>query len=79
MRFVAIKNPEQQAVLMLHRIRELLMRKRTMPVNALRGHLAEYGIITPKDCLASPNVGKWPRGSLSGAGVALHPFDYRAT
>lgn len=45
MRFVPIKTPEQQAVLMLHRSRALLMRQRTMNVNALRGHLAEYGIV----------------------------------
>jgi transposase len=45
MRFVAVKGPEQQAVLMLHRTRALLMRQRTMTVNALRGHLAEFGLI----------------------------------
>ncbi len=37
---------EQQRVLMLHRVRELLIRQRTMLVNALRGHLAEFGIET---------------------------------
>lgn len=46
MRFVPIKSKEQQSVLMLHRSRELLIRQRTMLVNALRGHLAEFGIIT---------------------------------
>lgn len=45
MRFVEIKSPEQQAVLMLHRTRALLMRQRTMTVNALRSHLAEFGLI----------------------------------
>jgi len=45
MRFVPIKSPEQQAVLMLHRSRAILMRQRTMTVNALRGHLAEFGIV----------------------------------
>jgi transposase len=45
MRFVPIKSPEQQAVLMLHRTRALLMRQRTMAVNALRGHLAEFGLV----------------------------------
>jgi len=38
MRFVPIKTAEQQAVLMLHRTRDLLVRQRTMLVNALRGH-----------------------------------------
>ena len=45
MRFVPVKSPDQQAVLMLHRARALLMRQRTMAVNALRGHLAEFGIV----------------------------------
>lgn len=46
MRFVAVKSEEQQAVLILHRARALLVRQRTMLVNALRAHLAEFGIIT---------------------------------
>jgi transposase len=45
MRFVPVKSPDQQAVLMLHRARALLIRQRTMAVNALRGHLAEFGIV----------------------------------
>jgi transposase len=56
MRYVAIKSPEQQAVLMLHRTRELLVRQRTMLVNALRGHLAEYGIIAPQGLPSVPKV-----------------------
>ena len=46
MRFVAVKNIEHQAVLMLHKSRDLMVRQRTMLINALRGHLAEYGIVT---------------------------------
>lgn len=45
MRFVPIKTPEQQAVLVLHRTRDLLVRQRTVLVNSLRGHLAEFGIV----------------------------------
>ncbi|WP_119681944.1 IS110 family RNA-guided transposase [Indioceanicola profundi] len=45
MRFVAVKTVDQQAVLMLHKTRDLLVRQRTMLVNALRGHLAEYGVV----------------------------------
>jgi transposase len=45
MRFTALKSAEQQSVLMLHRTRELLVRQRTMLINALRGHCAEFGII----------------------------------
>jgi transposase len=43
--FVPLKNEEQQAVLMLHRTRDLLVRQRTMLVNAIRAHCAEFGII----------------------------------
>ena len=46
MRFVAVMTVEQQAVLMLHKSRDLMVRQRTMLINALRGHLAEYGIVT---------------------------------
>ena len=46
MRFVAVKTVEQQAVLMLHKSRDLMVRQRTMLINALRGHLAEYGVVT---------------------------------
>ena len=48
MHFVPIKTPEQQAALMMHRSREMLVGQRTALVNALRGHLAELGIITAK-------------------------------
>ena len=45
MRFVQIKSIEQQGRLMLHRVRDLLMRQRTQVINALRAHLAELGIV----------------------------------
>jgi transposase len=45
MRFVAVKSTEQQSVLMLHRTRELLVRQRTMLVNAIRAHMAEFGVV----------------------------------
>jgi transposase len=45
MRFAPIKSAEQQSVLMLHRARELLVRQRTMLINALRGHCGEFGIV----------------------------------
>jgi transposase len=48
MRFVPVKTIDQQAVLMLHRARNLLVRQRTMLVNALRAHMAEFGIIAPQ-------------------------------
>lgn len=46
MRFVPVKSVEQQSALLMHRGRELLVRQRTMLANALRGHLAEFGLIT---------------------------------
>jgi transposase len=48
MRFVAIKSPEQQAVLALHRVRDLLIRQRTQLVNMIRGQLAEFGFVVAK-------------------------------
>jgi len=45
MRFVEIKPPEQQAILPLHRARDLAVRQRTQTINMLRGLLAEFGII----------------------------------
>jgi transposase len=48
MRFVPIKSAERQGVLALHRTRELLVRQRTMLINAIRGHCAEFGIIAPQ-------------------------------
>jgi transposase len=48
MRFVPVKTKEQQTALMLHRARQLLVRQRTMLSNALRGHLAELGIVSAK-------------------------------
>jgi transposase len=47
MRFVAIKTPEQQSAMMLHRVRLVLCRQRTQLSNALRAHLAEFGIVAP--------------------------------
>ena len=47
MRFVSVKGAEQQSVLMLHRTRELLVRQRTMLINAIRSHMAELGIVAP--------------------------------
>src|ERR1700757_2894645 len=45
MRFVATKTPEQQSCLMLHRTRHLFIRQQTAVINAIRAHLAEFGIV----------------------------------
>jgi transposase len=47
MRFVPIKSEDQQAALMLHRTRALLVGQRTALICALRGHLAEFGLVAP--------------------------------
>src|SRR5947207_10497975 len=48
MRFVPIRSEQLQTGLMLHRTRQLLVRQRTMLSNAIRGHMAELGIISAK-------------------------------
>ena len=47
MRFVAVKTAEQQGLMMVHRTGSLLVRQRTMLVNAIRAHLAEFGLVAP--------------------------------
>jgi transposase len=47
MRFVETKTPEQQSCLMLHRTRQLFIRQQTSVINAIRAHLAEFGIVAP--------------------------------
>jgi hypothetical protein len=56
MRFVPIKSAERQGVLVLHRTRELLVRQRTMLVNAIRGHCAEFGMIAPQGARRAPEL-----------------------
>ena len=56
-----MKSAEQQSVRVLHRTRDLLMRQRTMILNAIRGHLAEFGIIAAQgpiyvDIASSPHA-----------------------
>ena len=59
MRFVAVKPEAQQAQAMLFHTRDLLVRQRTQTINALRGHLAEHGIVAPQ--------GRARVGQLAGA------------
>jgi transposase len=48
MRFVAVKSAEKQASGMAFKTRDLLVRQRTQTINALRGHMAEYGVVAPQ-------------------------------
>jgi transposase len=47
MRFVPVKTPEQQSVMMLHRVGLMLNRQRTQLSNSIRAHLSEFGIVAP--------------------------------
>ncbi len=45
MRFVAVKSEHQQSLVMLHRMRDRLVAERTGSINAIRGHMAEFGVV----------------------------------
>ncbi|QEL26960.1 IS110 family transposase (plasmid) [Bosea sp. F3-2] len=47
MRFVEVKSVDQQGILVLHRVRLMLMRQRVQLSNAIRGHMAEFGLAAP--------------------------------
>jgi transposase len=47
MRFIAVKRPEQQAMMAVHRTRAMFVRQRTMLANALRAIFAEFGVVAP--------------------------------
>lgn len=47
MRFVSVKTPEQQSVMMLHRVRLMLNRQRTQLSNSVRAHMSEFGVVAP--------------------------------
>jgi transposase len=68
MRFVPVKSAEQQGMLLLHRARDLLVRQRTMLINALRGHLAEFGQIAGQ---GQGNFARLRAGLEAEAGDAL--------
>src|SRR6187401_2841694 len=83
MRFVPTKTPEQQSGLVLHRTRHLFIRQQTSVINAIRAHLAEFGIVAPVgrhgveellNVVADPNDKRVPeiaRACLSAFGAQL--------
>ena len=84
MRFTPIKSADQQAVLMLHRSRELLVKQRTMFSNALRGHCSELGMIASKgasrvkDLIAiidDPEDARLPTIAREALGVLIAQLD----
>jgi transposase len=64
MRLVPIKSADQQALLMLHRTRDLLIRQRTQLINALRAHLDEFGLVAEKGRAVSRGLPKSSRTSV---------------
>ena len=83
MRFVPTKTPAQQSGLVLHRTRHLFIRQQTSVINAIRAHLAEFGIVAPVgrngveellNVVANPNDKRVPeiaRTRLSALGAQL--------
>ena len=75
MRFVPIKNAEQQALLALHRARQGFVAARTAQANQIRGLLAEFGIVIPKGIRSiernCPRFWRMPRTGYRGQPRAL--------
>ena len=86
MRFVETKTAEQQSCLTLHRTRHLFIRQQTSVINAIRAHLAEFGIVAPVgrngieellQVVADPNDKRVPeitRACVAALGAQLHRF-----
>lgn len=68
MRFVALKTAGQQAAAGLHKVRELLIKQRTMTINALRGLMAEFGIVVAQ---GPQHVGQLTAKLADGAGQCI--------
>lgn len=74
MRFVPIKGIEQQDVLLMHRVRELVMKQRTAHGNQIRGLLSEYGVVIPKGISQLnrlPEILEANKNKLSDVSIAL--------
>jgi len=79
MRFVAVKGEDQQAACMVFKTRDLFVRQKTQLANALRGHLAEFGVIAPKGIVhlkrlavvIEEDTGLLPASVLEYAGMIL--------
>jgi transposase len=78
MRFVPVRSRENQTVLMHHRVRELLVAQRTQLINALRGHLAEIGLIAAQGPKNARELAAYAVAGDNGleptVGVALTPL-----
>ncbi len=74
MRTVAVKDVEQQARAMLFRTREMFVRQRTQLINAVRAHLAEYGIVLPQQRRNGRLFAERCRSELGGAPEIIIPM-----
>lgn len=74
MRFVPVKSEAVQGVAMIFRVRELLIRQRTQAINALRGHLTEFGEVVPQGAANAARLIVIAEGPASGL-----PEEARAT
>jgi len=74
MRFVPVKSEEVQGAAMVFRVRELLIRQRTQAINALRGHLTEFGEVVPQGAANAKRLIAIVEDAASGL-----PDDARAT
>ena len=88
MRFVPIKSREEQAALMLLKVRDLLSKQSTMLSNAIRGHAAEFGVVGAKgsqkikellEAVAEANVPAPARELLNGMASQLAAIEVRLT
>lgn len=66
MRFVNVKSEERQASIAAFRVRDLLVRQRTQAINALRGHVTEYGIVVPQGPTHIPRLLEWIESPENG-------------
>ena len=71
MRFVAVKSAEKQASGMAFKTRDLLVRQRTQTINALRGHMAEYGVVAPNGPVHIERLAEALQDSGSGLPAAV--------
>lgn len=71
MRFVPIKNEEQQSVLVLHRTRDLLVRQRTQTANTIRALCGEFGVVAAKGKLGLASLAALVDGETGGRLPAL--------
>ncbi len=88
MRFVSTKSELQQSVLILHRSRQLLVRQRTMLSNAIRGHMAEFGVVSAKgrngtaeliEMIADAEDGRIPVAARLGLDVLARQYGILTT